>query len=128
MNQPVIIYPGEEGKQTNGTSSAIGGSFIIHEWKGSGPDYLHVHYEDDEAWHVIDGTLIFKFSDSTVEATKGTTVFVPAGVVHTYIAKGPARYLIILTPRLNDLISELQRSPYGKHAEIMKKYRSEILH
>jgi mannose-6-phosphate isomerase-like protein (cupin superfamily) len=127
MKKSAIIYSNEEGKKVNESLNAIGRSFIIHEWKGSGPAYLHVHYEDDEAWHVLEGTLTFKFSDSIVEATRGTTVFVPAGVAHTYVASGPARYLIILTPRLNELISELQRSSYDKHAEIMKKYRSEIL-
>src|SRR6266496_5860693 len=101
-------------------------SFIIHEWRGSGPDYMHVHYEDDEAWHVLEGSMTFKFPDREVEVFKGETVFVPAGVAHSYTANN-ARYLIILTPTLNELISELQNSPYEQHAAIMKKYRSEIL-
>jgi mannose-6-phosphate isomerase-like protein (cupin superfamily) len=107
--------------------SATGKSFVIHEWKGSGPGYMHVHYTDDEAWHVLEGTLTFKFIDRIVNAIKGTTVFVPAGVAHTYHADKAARYLIILTPSLNELIAELQVSPFDKHAEIMKRYNSEIL-
>ena|SRR6267154_1021087 len=107
--------------------NAVGKSIVIHEWKGSGPEYVHVHYEDDEAWHVLDGTLTFKFPDRIVDVAAGTTVFVPAGVPHTYFTKGAARYLIILTPRLNEMISELQTSPFDKHASIMKKYKSEIL-
>ena len=94
---------------------------------GSGPPYLHVHYEDDEAWHVLEGTLTFTFTNNTIDATKGATVFVPAGVAHTYSANEFARYLIILTPRLNDLISELQNSPMDQHGAIMKKYKSEII-
>jgi mannose-6-phosphate isomerase-like protein (cupin superfamily) len=73
--------------------SVVGKSFIIHEWKGSGPAYMHVHYNDDEAWHVLEGTLTFKFTDRTINAAKGTTVFVPAGVPHTYYADDTARYL-----------------------------------
>ena len=107
--------------------SAAGNSFVIHEWKGSGSEYMHVHYNDDEAWHVLEGTLTFKFIDRVVDVTKGTTVFVPAGVAHTYYADKAARYLIILTPSLNKLIAELQVSPFDKHAEIMRKYNSEIL-
>lgn len=107
--------------------SAAGKSFVIHEWKGSGPAYMHVHYIDDEAWHVLEGTLTFKFTDRTVNAAKGTTVFVPAGVAHTYYADDSARYLIILTPALNELIAELQVSSFDKHAAIMKKYNSEVL-
>src|SRR5689334_10588012 len=107
--------------------SAIGKTLVIHEWKGSGPDYMHVHYEDDEAWYVLEGTLKFTFRDRTIDASKGTTVFVPAGVPHTYRANGSARYLMILTPRLNDLISELHKTPYDQHGSVMKKYKSEIV-
>ncbi|HYJ90823.1 MAG TPA: cupin domain-containing protein [Pyrinomonadaceae bacterium] len=107
--------------------SVIGNSLAIHEWKGSGPEYMHVHYEDDEAWHVLEGTLEFRFKDRTVDAPKGTTVFVPAGVPHTYSTKGQTRYLMILTPRLNELISELHKTPFDHHAEVMKKYKSEIV-
>lgn len=45
---------------------AVGNSFVIKEWTGSGPDYLHVHYADDEAWHILEGTLTFKFSENDI--------------------------------------------------------------
>src|SRR5712675_1718917 len=125
--EPIIISPTQSKEDNHSANKAMGSSFIIHEWRGSGPDYLHVHYEDDEAWHVLDGVLTFKFTDRIVEATKGTTVFVPAGTPHTYSTSDSARYLIILTPRLNELISELQTSPYNLHVSVMKKYKSEIL-
>jgi quercetin dioxygenase-like cupin family protein len=123
MNEP-IIFDNFQGGQIH---SAMGSSFIIHEWRGSGPGYMHVHYADDEAWHVIEGTLTFRFVDRTYEAHGGTTVFVPAGTPHTYSANASARYLIILTERLNQLIKELQTAPLHAHKEIMKKYNSEIL-
>ena len=75
MNEPVIFNNSDKER----INFALGSSFIIHEWRGSGPDYMHVHYADDEAWHVIEGTLTFKFQNRTYEAYKGTTVFVPAG-------------------------------------------------
>ena len=127
FKEPIIICSSADLNDKNHVNTAAGKSFIIHEWKGSGPDFLHVHFEDDEAWYVIEGILTFRFRDRTVEASKGTTVFVPAGVPHTYSANSSARYLIILTPRLNDLISELQNSPYNTHASVMKKYRSAII-
>ena len=108
--------------------SAIGESFDIYEWSGSGPEYLHVHHSDDEAWHVLEGTLTFKFHDKVVDASAGTTVFVPAGVPHSYYeAHGPTRYLIILTPRLRELISALHAAPIKEHKEIMRRFNSEIL-
>jgi mannose-6-phosphate isomerase-like protein (cupin superfamily) len=79
--------------------AATGNSFAIREWRGSGPAKLHVHHEDDEAWHVLDGVLRFRFLDRQVDVPAGETVCVPAGVAHTYEAI-QARYLVVLTPRL----------------------------
>ena len=107
--------------------AADGLSFAVHEWRGSGPAYLHVHYADDEAWHVLEGTLRFRFADRQVDAAAGATVFVPAGVPHAYEADGSARYLIILTPRLRSLIAELHGLPVREHQAIMHRYQSEVL-
>jgi mannose-6-phosphate isomerase-like protein (cupin superfamily) len=128
MKEPIIVPGKQLQDHKQSPISAIGGSFDIYEWSGSGPAYLHVHHSDDEAWHVLEGTLTFKFSDREVEASAGTTVFVPAGVPHSYYeAHGPTRYLIILTPRLRDLISALHSAQIQEHKEIMRKFDSEIL-
>src|ERR1043166_8234836 len=114
MPEPIIVnHPGNSSQEMG--LSAIGQSFEIHEWRGSGPDYLHVHYCDDEAWHILEGTLTFRFADGEVQATAGMTVFVPAGLPHTYFAAGPTRYLMILTPRLSALIKTLHETPYAQH-------------
>lgn len=122
MPEPIISFSAGQ------PISASGQTFDIHEWRGSGPDYLHVHYHDDEAWHVLEGMLTFRFSDRQVEAPPGTTVYVPAGVPHSYFdSSGTARYLIIMTPRLRELISALHAAPRPQHDEIMRKFDSEIL-
>src|SRR5579863_4161253 len=107
--------------------SASGNSFEIHEWRGSGPATLHVHHSDDEAWHVLDGELSFRYADRTEIAGPGTTVFVRAGTAHTYITSANARYLIVLTPRISALIAALQadRDPAHQH-EIYRRFDSEI--
>ena len=108
--------------------SAAGKSFEIHEWQGSGPATLHVHHSDDEAWHVLEGELTFRYSDRTETVGAGRTVFVPAGVAHTYTAGRETRYLIVLTPRLRSLIAALQadRDPGHQH-EIYRRFDSELL-
>jgi uncharacterized RmlC-like cupin family protein len=108
--------------------SASGNSFSIHEWRGSGPSRLHVHKSEDEAWHVLDGELTFRYADREEIVGPGTTVFVPAGVAHTYSAGAGARYLIILTPRLSALIAALQadRDPGHQHA-IYERFCSVLL-
>lgn len=108
--------------------SATGKSFSIHEWRGSGPALLHIHNADDEAWHVLEGELTFRYADRTETAGPGKTVFVPAGVPHTYVAGAGARYLIVLTPRLGALIAALQanRDPSQQH-EIYARFESRLL-
>ena len=108
--------------------SAIGTSFSIHEWRGSGPAILHVHHSDDEAWHVLEGQLTFRYADRSETVGPGTTVFVPAGIAHTFSAGEGARYLIILTPKLSALIAALQtdRDPAHQH-EIYRRFDSDVL-
>lgn len=108
--------------------SASGNSFSIHEWRGSGPATLHLHHSDDEAWHVLEGELAFRYSDRSETAGPGTTVFIAAGTPHTYVAAPDARYLIILTPRLKSLISDLQSDRDPAHQnDIYRRHESELL-
>src|SRR5216117_290378 len=108
MNEPVISTDLDRSAAA-ARFSATGQSFAIREWRGSGPAKLHVHHADDEAWHVLEGVLRFRFTDRTAEVRAGETVFVPAGVAHSYEAVD-ARYLVVLTPRLVALIEELQHT------------------
>ena len=99
----------------------------VHEWMGSGPPQLHVHHEDDEAWHVLEGQIEFQFVDGREVVGPGSTVFVPAGVAHTYLASGDARYLIVLTAQLEALIEELHTLAPDEHAEAYRRHASELL-
>ncbi|MEO8611829.1 MAG: cupin domain-containing protein [Chloroflexota bacterium] len=126
MTEPIIAAATRPSDQPG--INAIGQSFDLSEWSGSGPGYLHVHYADDEAWHVLEGTLTFRFKDRQVEAPAGTSVFVPAGVAHDYFeAAGPTRYLIMMTPRLRALIAALQAAPFKEHGEVMRQFESAIV-
>lgn len=89
---------------------------------------MHVHHDDDEAWHMLEGTMTFRFPDSEIEVGPGHTMHVPAGTPHTFReAHGPTRYLMILTPRLDALIAELHRTPLDQHGAVMERYRSQVL-
>ena len=104
---PIVAGPGQPA------ITAIGTSLVIREWTDSGPSYMHTHRSDDEGWHVLEGSLRFRFPDREVDAPAGTTVFVPAGSPHTYRVTEPSRYLIFLTPRLDRLIVRLRTLPAG---------------
>lgn len=124
MDRPLLIPP---RTSTDERMEADGRTICIHEWRGSGPATMHVHHEDDEAWHVLEGELRFRFGDRTETAAAGSTIFVPAGIPHTYEALPGARYLIILTPRLRALIRELQTTPADQHQSLYRRHASELL-
>jgi len=124
MREPTISLPTTANADAPAAVPFVagGGSFVIHEWRDSGPRSLHVHHQDDEAWHVLEGTLRFRFDGGrSVDVPAGGTVFVPAGVPHTYEAID-ARYLIIITPRIDALIRELQRGP--ERSQLQALYRA----
>ncbi len=104
---PVLLEP-TIATSGFGPVSAAGDTLVIREWTESGPSYLHIHHCDDEAWHVLERLLRFRFEHGEVDAPAGTTVFVPAGLAHTYRVMEPSRYLIFLTPRLDQLIARLR--------------------
>lgn len=49
----------------------------------------HVHYEQEEAFYVLEGTFTFQSGDTTIEARPGSFVWVPRGTVHTFKNAGP---------------------------------------
>jgi mannose-6-phosphate isomerase-like protein (cupin superfamily) len=127
MSEPVIVLASGSTSEPPTRIAAVGNSFSVHEWRGSGPATLHVHHADDEAWHVLEGILHFRFVDREVDVGAGGSVFVPAGVPHTYTAID-ARYLIVLTPRIAALIAELQQtSDRTVHPAIYLKHESTLL-
>jgi quercetin dioxygenase-like cupin family protein len=128
MTDAIIVPAIRQRQDDQPPIAATGRSFDIHEWSGSGAGYLHVHHADDEGWHVLEGELTFRLRDRQIEAPAGTTVFIPAGVPHDYfVSQEPGRYLIVLTPRLRELISALEQAPREEHNEIMRRFDSEIL-
>lgn len=114
-----------------GSGDARGTAFEVREWAHGpmGGPPLHVHHSDDEAWHVLDGTLSFRFADSTKQAPAGTTVFVPAGVAHTYGCATDVRYLIISTPRVFALIEALHADDLSPDdlPDVYRRFASEIV-
>src|SRR5215475_3259835 len=95
-------------------------SFVIAEWRDPGgpvgaPRYiapLHLHHKDDEAWYVLEGTLVVRVGGKDVETPPGSAVLVPCGTPHTYWnpKPEPARYLLFMTPKIYALIQAIHAS------------------
>jgi mannose-6-phosphate isomerase-like protein (cupin superfamily) len=137
MNSPSIALP-LAGRILGSAQN----SFVIAEWRdpgapeGSGsPRWiapLHLHNNDDEAWYVLEGKLCVKVGDDTVEAAIGAAVLVPKGTPHTYWNpdSAPVRYLLIMTPRIHQLIQAIHatqdRTPDAMRA-LFRSHDSELL-
>jgi mannose-6-phosphate isomerase-like protein (cupin superfamily) len=61
---------------------------------------LHLHKREDEWLYVIDGKFLFEMNGGRIEASAGSSVFVPRGVPHTFqnIGNSPGRLLGVVAP------------------------------
>ena len=135
MRSP-IIAPSLTG-QVLGES---GDSFVVAEWQDPGghsdtPFLIappHVRHKDDEAWYVLEGVLRVRRGDEVVEVSGGCSVLVPRGTPHTYWnpAEGRCRYLLIMTPKIYQLIQAIHAAPDRSRptlSELFRKYDSQLL-
>ena len=66
--------------------------------RGSGSP-LHVHHNEDESFYVLEGELTMWVDGQTIVAPKGSFVYGPRDVPHTFIVSSEeARFVIIATP------------------------------
>ena len=116
-------------------------NFVLAEWRaagtppGSEPQWqapLHLHHHDDEAWYVLEGALHIRRGDEIVEAVSGSAVLVRRGQAHTYWnpAAEPARYILVMTPRIHALIeaihAHVERNPDALRS-LFTQYDSALL-
>ena len=82
-------------RDTNGAFAVIEGC----TQPGGGPP-LHIHYEQDEWWYVIEGEFLFEVDGVEIRAGAGATVFAPKGSRHAFtnIGTKPARSLVTVVP------------------------------
>ena len=119
---------------------ADSGQFVMAEWRDGGgvPGEkrliapTHVHHEDDEAWYVLEGTLMFRVGDDEVEARAGCGVLVPRGQAHTYWnpSADPARYVIVMTQNIHRLIKAIHAMPVRSRealAIVFEQHNSTLL-
>jgi mannose-6-phosphate isomerase-like protein (cupin superfamily) len=83
------------------TDDAAGNLFVI-EHRGLQPNGgppLHLHYEQDEWFYVMEGDAVFQVGDQRITLHSGESVLAPRRIAHTFSAVGsPAHLLIAFTP------------------------------
>lgn len=76
----------------------------------------HLHHSDTELIYVLSGHIGFIVGNDEFVASAGDAVLVPPGTIHTWWAAGvsPARYLIAMSKRIDDLINSLHNGSYAQ--------------
>ncbi len=110
-------------------------SFVVADWTDPGTHPgrpiagLHLHRSDDEAWIVLEGRLGFRVDEEEREVGAGGSLLVTRGTPHSYWnpASEPARYLLVMAPRIHGLIEALHAGDRSDYAQIFEEYDSELL-
>jgi len=78
---------------------------------------LHLHHNEDETFHVLEGQVEFHIGAETIQAIAGTTIYLPRNTPHafTIVGEAPAKMLIMLMPAgLEKYFEELSQLPSDK--------------
>jgi mannose-6-phosphate isomerase-like protein (cupin superfamily) len=113
----------------------VSDSFVVADWTDTGTHPgrpiagLHLHRSDDEVWIVLEGRLGFRVGDEEREVGAGESILVARGTPHSYWnpAAEPARYLLVMTPRIHRLIEALHAGDRSDWAAIFEEHDSELL-
>ena len=115
------------------TSEQTGGVFNLFEVSCL-PDFttqLHIHYTEDVAVYVLEGTLTFFWGTDKRKAVAGSYFFQPRGTPHGFCVEGgtPARILYMTIPAGFDRFVLEQKLPSPKSEPEMDaaRYKIEIL-
>ena len=97
------------GRDTGGVVSAV----ESHDVPGGGPP-PHIHHREDETFQILEGEYEWTVGGKTFIAQKGTTIFAPRGIPHTYryLGQTPGRLMCVITDRKSTRLnsSHIQKS------------------
>ena len=84
------------------TGEETSGAFFLAEISvlPGGGTPPHIHYREDEAFRMLEGTLTIQVGLDTITASAGDFVFLPRGIAHSFknTGHGYAKALVITTP------------------------------
>src|SRR5688500_18468646 len=74
-------------------------SVLEHQAPHGDSPPLHVHRNEDEVFHLLEGEVAFRVGDKQLQGNAGDTFLVPKGIPHTYrvLSAGGARWLTVTT-------------------------------
>ena len=101
------------------SAADTGGGYTLLDctWPANVGTPLHVHYEEDEGFYVLEGSVSITVGDDVVELKAGEHAFGPRGIPHRFdVGPEGARMVWVLTPgRLRGLRRGGERPGTGAH-------------
>lgn len=117
LGKPISLFEGDTFYTKVSTADTDGDVYVFESIrvKEGGPSF-HLHYEQDEFWHILKGEFLFKIGDQTFTAKAGDTVFGPRNVPHAFakVGKGDAKLLMFFQPagKMEEMFKKNQRGCY----------------
>jgi len=101
FEKPISLFEGDtfytkvSGKDTDGDVYVFESTRI----EEGGPS-LHLHFEQDEFWYVVQGEFLFKVGEETFSAKAGDSVFGPRRIPHAFakVGEGEGKLLMFFQP------------------------------
>ncbi len=59
---------------------------------------LHIHTAAPEAYYILKGDYLIKYSNEVYQATKGDFVFIPKGIPHNYKSGANGGRVVVISP------------------------------
>jgi quercetin dioxygenase-like cupin family protein len=111
------------GKDTNG-------QLAVFEYVGTqkvGPS-LHVHFEQDEIFTVVEGEYLFQVGDNKETLKAGDTIFLPRQIPHTWIQlsdKGKLIYYLQPAGKMEEFFLTMSNLKEKPSQEVMDKIHAQ---
>lgn len=131
FDKPISLFGGDTFYTKVSTKDTDGDLYVYESTrlKEGGPA-LHLHYEQDELWFILQGEFLFKVGEETFTAKAGDTVFGPRNVPHAFakVGQGEARLLITFQPagKMEDFFHKISEGATRNMTdEQQEKFREE---
>jgi len=111
FDKSISPFEGDKFYTKVSTKDTDGDMFVFESTrlKEGGP-ILHIHYDTDEFWYVLQGEFLIRVGDKTYAAKAGDLVFGPRMVPHTFAKTGTGEAKLIIC-----------HQPAGKMEEYFQK-------
>jgi quercetin dioxygenase-like cupin family protein len=131
-----ILFKGIHPNDTKISGKDTGGQLAVFEYTGTektGPS-LHLHYQQDEVFYVVEGDYRFVVGEETHTLKAGDTIFLPRNIPHSWIQlseKGKLIYLVQPAGKLEDFFRFMntltKRLPEKEMEQVHKKHGMKVV-